>query len=354
MSREDSEMNDSYIPNILSLDETETLVKTCYYREMAAIKSTHYQRSTDQANDMRACNAALAAAEDLLNQEKDDKSCSDPRKEEVRQTLWQYVRGGLRNAIENIRNMTLRQQYIFQIKTAAITFNTRLAAEGNFAELAEEAVQARNTTLNLTRAKLSRTAGAFSQWMKEQGLTYEQLRARYTERSFPGVTFENLSDEQKIIVYQDIIRASGRANAIITNVSMVMGVMGAAMIILILGCLVWDVVESSNPTLTAVKDAVTLGAGIAGAEAGSELGVAVGEAGGPLGVFVGGVLGAIIGGFGIGKAANSIFDAMVTAFSVRIPAELTDHSIWGNPIIYAPLLPDGSELSTSLFPSQPL
>jgi hypothetical protein len=42
------------------------------------------------------------------------------------------------------------------------------------------------------------------------------------------------------------------------------------------------------------------------------------------------------------------------SFSVTIPAELTDHSIWGNPIVYTSLLPDGSELSASLFPSQPL
>ncbi|KGV00410.1 hypothetical protein X888_5263 [Burkholderia pseudomallei MSHR4377] len=354
-------MNDRYIPNILSLEEMEALVKAFYYREMAAIKSAHYRRSTDQANDMRSCNVALAAAEDLLNLEKDDKICSDPMKEEVRQTLWQYVRGGLRNAIENMRNMTLRQQYIARIKTNAIDFSKRLqTAEGDaIAELAEQAVNARNTTLNFTRARLSRTARAFSEWIKEQGLSYGQLRARYTQRAqregrVSAGTFEELSDTDKIIVYEDIVKASGRANVIVTDVSKVMGVMGAATIILILGCIVWDVVESSNPTLTYVKDAISLGAGMLGAEVGAELGATVGAAGGPLGVFVGGVLGAIIGGFGIGAAADSISDAMVTAFSVRIPAELTDHSIWGNPIIYVPLLPNGSELSISLFPSQPL
>ena len=87
---------------------------------------------------------------------------------------------------------------------------------------------------------------------------------------------------------------------------------------------------------------------------GEKIGVVIGEAGGPPGIIIGGVLGAIIGGFTGGKAADSIFDALVLAFSNPIPSELIDSSLWGKPIIYTPLLPNGSELSGSLFPSQPL
>jgi hypothetical protein len=366
-------MNDTYSPNILSLDETDTLVKTLYYKEMAAIKSTSYQRSIDQSNDMRACNAALAAAEELLNQERNDRACPNPEAEKVRQTIREFVRGGLRNSIENFRNMTLRNEYILEIRKSANRFLERLrrlevmqeenpllwtVSEQSF-KLAEEAANARNLVLEQTRTKLSKTASEFSKMLKEEGVDFPSLIKRYQERLQLNGDFHTLAEEDQSRVYAAIIEASGRSNKMVNIVSKAMGVLGAATIILTLGVVVWDIVESSNPTLTAVKNAVSLGAGVVGAIIGTELGIAIGAAGGPLGIFLGGLLGGFIGGFAVGEAANSIFDALVSVFSNPIPLELvdnsfSDHSLWGNPIIYAPFLPDGSELSGSLFPSQPL
>lgn len=353
-------MSNTYNPKILSLDEIDTLIKTCYYREMAAIKSASYEESIDQANDMRACNAALAAAEELLNQERNDQAYSDSQKEEVRQTIWEFVRGGLRNAIENFRNMTLRKEYILNIRNSVRHFIQQLDNDMMLiAILAEHAADARNFVLEQTRAKLSKTARAFSQWLKEEGLTFNNLVIRYTEKlriagTIPNQPFAQLAMEDQNRVYIEIINASGRSNNLINKISKAMGILGEAMILLTLGTIVWDIVESSNPTLTAVKNAFALGAGFVGAEIGAGIGVIIGEVGGPPGIFIGGVLGAIIGGFAAGKAADSIFDALVLAFSNPIPSELIDYSLWGNPIIYTPLLPDGSELSGSLFPSEPL
>ncbi len=369
-------MSGRYVPSILSIEEAKKLIDACYYREMAAIKVAHYQTPTDQAKDMHACNSAHAAAIDLLNDEESDNTYADRKKEEIRQTLWQFVRGSLRNAIENIRNMTLRQQYISAIKTKVFEFRTGLdnlrvnvggmpghqineIVDAALANLAEQATAARNATLAFTRAKLSKTTLAFSQWIKEEGLSYRGLLVRYTQRARSqgrvsrGI-FEELSNEERVVVYEDIIMASGRSNVIVNNFSRVVGVMGVATVILTLGCIVWDVAESSNSTLTAVNDAIILGAGVICAELGTELGAAVGSVGGPLGIFIGGVLGGIIAGFGTGLAANKIFDAMVAAFSVGIPSDLFSQSLWGSPIVYTPLLPDGRDLSTSLFPSQPL
>lgn len=364
-------MNEGYAPKIPSIEETKKLIDACYYREMAAIKGARYKTSTDQARDMHACNSAHVAAIDLLNDEEADSACTDQKIDDVRQTLWQSVRGSLRNAIENIRNMTLRQQYISEISKNVLGFRVQLRdlevsiigkppgranniLNSALAPLAEQAVEARNATLAVTRSQLSTTSVAFSRWLKEEGVTYEKLLNRYATKTYGGLTFENLNATQRVDVYQKIIEASGRSNNAINNFSKAFGVMGVATIILTLGCVVWDVVESSNPSLAAVNNAIVLGAGFVGTGVGVELGAAVGSAGGPLGIFIGGVFGGIIAGFGTGLAANNIFDAMVAALSGKIPSDLTDHSLWGNPIIYTPLLPNRADLSTSLFPSKPL
>jgi hypothetical protein len=183
---------------------------------------------------MRARNAALATAEDLLNHERNDQPYSDPQKEDVRQTIWQFVRGGLRNGIENICNMMLRQQYIIRIKEQALNFREQLDLFDyeQIQQLAQQAKEARNATLNRTREKLSTTAKAFSKWLKEQGLGFDQLQSRYTEKAYREgriVTrsWGSLTPEEKATVYEDIIKASGWANVIMTDFSRVMGALGA-------------------------------------------------------------------------------------------------------------------------------
>lgn len=352
-------MSDNYISKILSHEETLTLAKLHYYREMATIKRTPYTRPTNQLKDMKACNSAFMAATDLLSFEQNDKAFVDSKIEDVRQKIWESVRGGLRNGIENIRNMTLRQQYLADLKSNVLAFRTRLdqldiTNYDEIQELALQAAEARNLTLSNTRNSLSTTARAFSEYLKEEGLNFNQLRNRYVERAFKDKriatnSWEAMTDQEIATVYEDIIKASGRANIIVNNLSKAMGVLGTATVILILGCIAWDIVEAENPTLSLVKDSISLGAGVVGGVIGTELGVLIGSSGGPLGVFLGGVIGGVIGGFLAGLAADSILDVMVKTFSQD--TDQFNFELWGNPTVYQPILPNGRDLSRSLFPS---
>lgn len=342
-------MSQAAVPN---LDDIETLVKTLSRQERLAINNAKYGSQTALLNDLDASDKAYEAAHDLLEQERSESPNPDTKKESVRRTVWQYVRASLRNGVENFKNMNLRLKYIAEIKENSRGFLGRVedANAADLAALSKEAADARNATLDFTRSKLSKTGAAFSRWLKENGLDFDQLVKLYTEKAHPGAIFRDLSEADQAGVYTAIIEASGRSNSLVNAVSKAMGIMGAASVLIVLVALTWDVVESENPATTLVKDALELGAGVIGAEVGTELGAAIGAAGGPLGVFLGGILGGLIGGFGGGMAADNLFAAMALGSRHQIPPELTDHSIWGNPVRYIPLMPDGGSLSRSLLP----
>ena len=183
-------MPNTYNPTVLSLEQLRLLNDTCYFKEMATIKNAStYKSAAARANDMRACNDAHTAVQALLSQEQNEPPYPDPQQESTRQLIWESTRGSLRNGLENIRNMGLRKEYIQCIADNVGNFRSRLVQANQdvskIQEIAREAVAARNYTLDVTRAKLSKSALGFSQWMKEQGVTFEKLQAIYTQKNSP-------------------------------------------------------------------------------------------------------------------------------------------------------------------------
>ncbi|XXG59174.1 hypothetical protein AAC387_Pa04g1300 [Persea americana] len=80
--------------------------------------------------------------------------------------------------------------------------------------------------------------------------------------------FENLEDAEKIQVYNEIIKASGRGNVIVNSLSTFAGYAGIAVILFTAGMMVWDIFSSEHILQTATHDAVVIVASVGSASLG--------------------------------------------------------------------------------------
>lgn len=148
--------------------------------------------------------------------------------------------------------------------------------------------------------------------------------------------------------FGDIIGASGRSNELVNAISKLQGALGIVTAFILLGVMVWDVCASNTPVLTTTW--VTLGSAGVGFAADSLAGSAIAAgltAAGVTDTVAAGV--ALIGGIAasfilvavVAPLLGSLFDLMVKAFSLHIPAELRSSVITVLKVLH-------TELSTPL------
>lgn len=231
-------------------------------------------------------------------------------------------------AAENIKNAKLRREYIELTKKAAqeIVEEARSAARNAphravqiWEEAAAKASELRNVYLEQTRKNVNKAASAFSKMLKEEGLTYTQLVQKYTRQVLGSAgggsatyTSLDVAEQQKIM--EKIVEASGRTNPRINALSKWSGRLSITLILVTIGISIYNICEAENPTLEAVKTAVSLGFGAAGGYAGAELGAAIGACGGPVGVLIGAIIGGIVGGFLAAFGGESLVNVLYRAF----------------------------------------
>jgi fermentation-respiration switch protein FrsA (DUF1100 family) len=168
---------------------------------------------------------------------------------------------------------------------------------------AEQAQQLRNELLSAMRARSSPVGHAIAQWMKSEGLTLNELVARYTLRLHGAqASFASLSSAQQQSVYAEIVSAAARSRPMANQLGTVLRIGGRSLFLLAIGVSLYEVATSSNPAQTARKEAAVFGASLAGSVAGGALaGLACGP-GAPvcvtIGAFVGGAMFALgVSGF---------------------------------------------------------
>ena len=248
----------------------------------------------------------------------------EEKKKEFNDHLHSLTKNSYVWAHQNIKNAKFRDEYISKAKESAENLRKQAATEMEQAttpgqklavieKYAKQASELRNEFLRVTRSKVSVTAKAFSKWMKEEGKTFSSLMEHYATKVAKAngkevKGFAALSEELQTQVYEEILAASGRTNIKVNMFSKWLGRLGKSMFVITIAIEIWHVCEAANPVMTAVKDAVSLGFGVAGAVAGQELGAAIGAAGGPLGVLIGAIVGGVAGGFLASLAGESLFD----------------------------------------------
>jgi len=198
-----------------------------------------------------------------------------------------------------VNDSAVRRAY--QRTIAAIVEEIRAdAASGriSWAEAATRVQQARNVAMDSMRGRTSVIGRALAERMKLEGMTLNQLIARYTIKLHgPKADFNALSAAQKNAVYAEIVAAGGRSNPSVNASMLRWSRAGRGLIALSIAVSLYNIATSDDPVRQTGREAAVTGGGLAGGAAG---GAIAGLACGPgalvcvtIGVFVGGALGAL-------------------------------------------------------------
>ncbi len=165
------------------------------------------------------------------------------------------------------------------------------------AKLAQES---RNEVMMAVRARSSPYGRERAKTMKARGRTLEELMEKYAREKFKKGFYE-LTEEQKGVAYEEIIRAAGRPSATVNAEARLLGKLSRGLWVVTAVVIIWDVSTSKNKVETAVRDLGEVAVGVLGSMA---VGAAAGLVFGPIGALVGGVVGGILGGL----IADGLFD----------------------------------------------
>jgi hypothetical protein len=199
-----------------------------------------------------------------------------------------------------IRDGRVRTNYLNQAREAsreiqAYVYSGEMSAE----EGALKVQELRNALLDAGRLQSSDVGRAVAELEKATGKTLEQLKAKYANQLFKQ-EFATLNAAQRDSVFLDIVRAGGRPDPKYNKLAARVGKAGKAVLIVSFAFAAYNVATSDRPGREAVKQSVSIGAGIAG---GAAAGLSCGP-GAPVCVGVG----ALVGGIVVALGAEQLFD----------------------------------------------
>ncbi|XP_071721636.1 uncharacterized protein [Rutidosis leptorrhynchoides] len=335
---------------ILDREQLKVLSDIVYRQEVLAIQNIQFKSENERVKYLYDCKSnhetVLNLLDDAANLE--DQFKADEVKSKIAHEIVEYVKICSNLAIQTVRNYTVRIEYLKKIKISSKDLGDKLEnlSENDVdaaRELAEEAAINRNAALQFARKNQSPASRAFSRHLKESGVTFEELVARYKNRRFPNQPFEELEESQQFEVYQDIIEASGRGRILANRAAMALGVGGIAVLLFTAGMMVWDIFSLEHPIQTAVRDAVTTAASIEGAVLGEIVGTAVANMAGANAIFatLAGIATGFVGAFIVGSFVGWLLD-LIFGSGGRKTLSTDDH------VAYVAIMPDGQALARQI------
>ncbi|KAK8943212.1 hypothetical protein KSP39_PZI008733 [Platanthera zijinensis] len=308
---------------ILKDEQLRRLARLIYFQEVDATNNIKFSSESELAKYLRDCKSNYDSVLGLLNSggEVERKFQEDNTRAPIAQDICSYIVYCANSALQAVQNYTLRMNYLDKISEHATTLINglqELDTENviNVRRLAKDAVLYRNAMLEYTRKSQSIASRNFSKWLKDTGLKFEELVESYQAKlKFDG-PFENLENQQKLEVYEEIIEASGRGRVVVNEFSTAVGFAGIAILLFTAGIMVWDIFSSDHILLEATRDAVvgvaSSGGAMLGQVVGAALGTAlVGVAASPLFVLFVGIATSILGSFIIGEFAGWLIDLII-------------------------------------------
>jgi hypothetical protein len=200
----------------------------------------------------------------------------------------------------------VRQLYQSAIRSAVDALRQQaLSGQMSWRHAAEQAQQLRNGVMDTLRGRSSPTGLAIAQWMKAEGLTLNELAARYTVRLFGAqAQFPQLTVAQQQRVYAEIVDAAGRSRPVADALGNAMRIGGRVLFVTSLAVSIYAVATSASPGQTAVREGAVLGAGLAGSIAGGAAAGLMCGPGAPVCVTMGAFVGGAMFGLGVSFAWN--------------------------------------------------
>lgn len=199
------------------------------------------------------------------------------------------------------RDAHARQLYSNQIRLMADDLRRQVeSGQLNWRQAAEQANEVRNTIMNVVRSNSTAMGRAQAQSLKSQGITLNDLIARKTMQLHgANADFNRLSDQHRNIIYEEIVRSSGRSRPSVDIYMRKASAAGRGLIFLTLAISVYNVTTAEDKVDVVKKEAAVAGAGVGGGIAGGALaGLACGP-GAPVCVTVGAFVGGALAAFGV-------------------------------------------------------
>lgn len=224
---------------------------------------------------------------------------------ELRAALTQMEQTANNVAMRIATSASVRQRYLREIQEmSASVWQAYKAGELSAAAGAKIANEMRNQILEMSRAYDMDFGRAYAQKLKKTGLSLDKVIANIMSKKdfkerFAGKPFSGLSDADKGVIYEEVIRSAGRDRSGLSAQIPRLRWAARGLWVASAAIAVYNVGTSNTPWWQAGREAANVSGGLAGSIAGgAAMGAAGGVWGGPIGVgvgiLVGGVLGALL------------------------------------------------------------
>ncbi|XP_020251376.1 uncharacterized protein LOC109828830 [Asparagus officinalis] len=348
-------------PIELKKEKLHQLADIVYRKEVLAIYDIQFKSEHERSKYLYDCLDNKTKIEDMLKSADDAKNehLSDQVKDPIAHDLYHYSVKGVNVALQTIKNYTVRQAYLTKIKGHAEELLSVLKTLGpqdvaNARALAETAAYFKDATANFFEKSQSfYSSKTFSKLVKERGIKFPDLIREYQARlGFEG-NFKDLTNAQKLKVYNEIIGESGRGKIVLEVIDTTLAAAGIALLVFSMGTMVWDIFTAERPLEVATKNAMTLAAGLGGAAIGSVVKAAIPSLVDEVEISTvflecAGFITSVAGGFIITAVAGLLLDLIFHSGGETPPPNLTD----GHICFVAPL-PDGAALAHELVHGNP-
>lgn len=212
-------------------------------------------------------------------------------------------------AAQVIHDGPVREAYMREVERGIADIRDRFSSGKipNIEAAAAEANQFRNTALDLMRARTSPLGVAIARNLKEDGLTLNELIAKYTIKLFgQDARFTALSAEQQGQVYAKILERAAVTNAEVSVMLRRLAPAARGLFWISIALTVYTVATAEDKPRALKREATSLGAGIAGGAAGGALAGLMCGPGAPVCVTVGAFVGGALAAFGVQLAFDRL------------------------------------------------
>ncbi|KAK9735903.1 hypothetical protein RND81_04G236700 [Saponaria officinalis] len=277
---------------ILSKEKLHTLANLIQRQEQERIKSIRSER--DRSDYLKCSRETYEKTIQLLNEEIGlpySNSDDDPAGSVVQKYL-AYLEMGVGFGMQTVKNVHLRYDFLTKVRGHADTLIPRInelmdgslhpgEIELRARALVEELSVFKEAMFKSIIKKADPSSIQFSKSIKLSGYSFEDLVSKYQKKLVreKGLEyhkpFELLEDEQKIEVYDEIIKMSGRGSFLENIMYKVADALGKGILIFTLAMSVWDIYSSEHKLQTIVTEASEFGAGYVGGYIGEIAGAAV-------------------------------------------------------------------------------
>ncbi|KAM7497481.1 hypothetical protein LguiA_021895 [Lonicera macranthoides] len=253
---------------ILRGEDLRYLAEIIYRREAEVIKSQPFNSSIERNKFLDDCKVTYDAVLDILKymEELYDKYVEDVSKGPIAHQMFSYVEHGVNVSLQVVRNYSVRVSFLTKLQTHTDSLVAELhhldsEVATDVEKLAAKAAKYNDVMIKCLENYKNPVSAAFSRWVKSSRMTFDQLLKRYMPDVGYKGSFESLEEAQKIEVYDEILRASGRGNIFKIDIK---EVGAAAVLLLAAGIMVWDIFTAEHKTETAFRDAAVTAASISG------------------------------------------------------------------------------------------